>query len=79
MEVDFLLQRGGEFVAVEAKAGRSFSESWCRGLRALGGLKGLRRRLVVYPEGPSLQTADSIEVVPFVRFSEMLHGGDLWP
>ena len=40
MEVDFLLERGGEFIAVEAKAGRSFAESWCKGLRALGGLKG---------------------------------------
>ena len=79
MEVDFLLERRGEFIAVEAKAGKSFSESWCRGLRALGGLKGLRRRLVVYPEGPSLQTADGIEVVPFARFSELLHGDALWP
>ena len=78
MEVDFLLERRGEFIAVETKAGRSFSESWCRGLRALGGLKGLRRRLVVYPEGPSLQTADGIEVVPFARFSELLHGEALW-
>ena len=79
IEVDFLLQRQNEFVAVEVKAGRTFAETWCKGLRAVAGLKGLRRRLVVYPEGPSLQTADGIEVVPFARFCELLDEDALWP
>ncbi len=78
IEVDFLLKRQGEFVAVEVKAGRTFAETWCKGLRAVAGLKGLRRRLVVYPGGPSMQTADGIEVVPFARFCALLDENALW-
>ena len=78
-EVDFLLKRQGEFVAVEVKAGRTFAKTWCKGLRVLAGLKGLRRRFIVYPDGPSLQTADGIEVVPFARFCALLANDALWP
>jgi len=49
-EVDFLLQRNREFIAVEAKSGRTFSEKWCKGLRAITDLNGLQRRIVVYPQ-----------------------------
>ena len=77
-EVDFLLQRGDRFVAVEAKAGRAFSEAWCKGLRAVSDLPGLSRRIVVCPEGPELRTEDGIEVVSLARFSELLAAGELW-
>jgi predicted AAA+ superfamily ATPase len=77
-EVDFLLKRGGEFIAIEAKSGGTFAEAWCKGLRAIAGLEGLRRRIVVYPEGPELWTADRIEVLPFARFCERLAAGKLW-
>ncbi len=63
-EVDFLLKRGEEFVAVEVKSGGAFTESWCKGLRALANLQGLRRRIVVYPEGPELRTSDGIDILP---------------
>ena len=78
-EVDFLLERGGEFVAIEVKSGGTFAESWCKGLRVLTGLEGLRRRLVVYPEGPELQTVDGIEILPFSHFSNLLAADALWP
>ena len=78
-EVDFLLERGGEFVAVEAKSGRNFSQTWCKGLRAIEALHGLRRRIVIYPEGPALQTEDGIEVLSFGDFADMLAAGSLWP
>ena len=71
-EVDFLIERDGEFVAVEVKSGKTFTPSWCKGLRAIQPLKGLRRRLVVYPDGPPLLTEDGIEVLPFLQFAEML-------
>lgn len=48
-EVDFLLKRAEEFVAIEVKSGRVFTESWCKGLRVLADLEGLCRRIVVYP------------------------------
>ena len=76
-EVDFLLVRGGEFVAVEAKSGKTFTEGWCKGLRAMARLDGLRRRIIVYPRGPELQTKDGIEVFPFQHFAEQLAGNAL--
>jgi predicted AAA+ superfamily ATPase len=72
-EVDFLLVKGKKIIAVEAKSGKTFSENWCKGLRAVASLKGLQRRIIVYPSGPSLQTKDGIEVIPFIRFSEQLN------
>ena len=78
-EVDFLLERGGEFVAVEVKSGATFSKTWCKGLRALADLDGLCRRIIVYPEGPELRTEDNIEVLPFESFSNLLANDDLWP
>ena len=76
-EVDFLLVRDGEFVAVEAKSGKTFTEGWCKGLRAVAQLDGLRRRIIVYPHGPVLQTKDGIEVFPFQHFAEQLAGNAL--
>ena len=77
MEVDFLLQRGPELIAVEVKSGRTFTESWCKGLRAVASIPGLRRRIIVYPDGPQLKTQDGIEVLPFELFSDQLVEGTM--
>ena len=71
-EVDFLLRRNRESVAVEVKSGRVFTEKWCKGLRAIADLKGLQRRVIVYPKGPILRTEDGIDVVPFDYFAGLL-------
>jgi predicted AAA+ superfamily ATPase len=76
-EVDFLLLRRGKWVAVEVKTGRTFAQSWCKGLRAIAGLKGLRKRILVYPRGPVLQTEDGIEILPFQEFAERLAADSL--
>jgi predicted AAA+ superfamily ATPase len=76
--VDFLLKQEGRFIAVEVKAGGRFAESWCQGLRAASELKGLTRRLIVYPRGPVLKTTDGIEVLPFHEFAALLSTGGLW-
>ncbi len=76
-EVDFVLSRGDRYVAVEAKAGTTFSDSWCKGLRAIASLPGLERRLIVYPDGPRLRTSDGIEVLPFAIFAALLAEGGL--
>jgi predicted AAA+ superfamily ATPase len=68
IEVDFLLVRGDEMVAVEAKTGRNFTDAWCKGLRALSPARSIKRRIVVYPSGPVLQTGDGIDVLSFERF-----------
>lgn len=78
-EVDFLLVRADECVAVEVKSGRQFNATFCRGLRALEPLKNLRRRLIIVPEGPSLRADDGIEVVSYLDFASMLASNTLWP
>jgi predicted AAA+ superfamily ATPase len=71
-EVDFLLLRGEELIAIEAKSGANFTETWCRGLRAMAQLKGLKHRIIVYPKGPALRTKDGIDVLPFQQFADRL-------
>jgi predicted AAA+ superfamily ATPase len=78
-EVDFILTRGEEKIAVEVKSGLTFTEQWCKGLRAAASLDGLKRRIIVYPQGPSLTLKDSIEVLPFPEFSSLLADDALWP
>jgi predicted AAA+ superfamily ATPase len=77
-EVDFLLRRGDEFVAIEAKSGERFAPAWCKGLRAIAALPGLKRRIVVYPRGPVLRTEDGIDVLPFPDFADLLARGAAW-
>lgn len=76
--MDFLLVREGELIAVEAKSGAAFREDWCKGLRAVARLEGLKRRMVVYPDGPVMKTHDGIDALPFHRFAEELASGALW-
>ncbi len=77
-EVDFLIKRGADFIAIEAKSGTRFSEPWCKGLRAIAGLSRLRHRIIVYPKGPVLKTKDNIDIIPFDRFCEMIQEDKLW-
>ena len=77
-EVDFLLARGSEFIAIEAKSGSTFSQAWCKGLRAVEQLRGLQRRIVVYPRGPVLRTEDGIEAFPFRHLADQLANDSLW-
>ena len=76
-EVDFLLVRGTDLIAVEAKSGQTFADTWCKGLRAVAQLKGLCRRIIIYPRGPVLRTEDGIDVFPFQHFSDLLAGNNL--
>lgn len=77
-EVDFLLSLGDRFVAIEVKSGASFRGEWCKGLRALAGLEGLERRIVVTPSLPSLMTEDGIELWPFSRLVDAVRRGVLF-
>jgi predicted AAA+ superfamily ATPase len=78
IEVDFILIRGTDLMAVEVKSGNAFRDDWCKGLRAVAQLKGLKRRILVYPRGPAMQTQDHIDVLPFFQFSALLENDGLW-
>ena len=79
VEVDFLLRRGREFLAIEAKAAERYQTGMLRGLRAVHRLPGLTRRLLVYSGSRSFRTDDGIEIWPALRFAEELAAGTLWP
>lgn len=78
-EVDFLLRRGRDHLAIEVKARSRFGRDQLVGLRAIGDLPRLARRLLVYLGETSLVTEDGIEVWPLSRFWTALADGTLWP
>ncbi len=78
-EVDFLLRRGSEFLAIEVKAASRYHSGLLRGLRALDGLDGLGRRLLVYTGARSFRSTDGIDVWPARRFALETAAGALWP
>ncbi len=79
VEADFLLRRNREFLAIEAKAGSRYHAGMLRGLRAVGKLPGLARRVLVYGGRNSFRTEDGIEIWPALRFSRELAEDSLWP
>lgn len=78
-EVDFVMRRGNDFLAVEVKASPRFNSGATRGLRAIGDLPGLVRRVLVYPGERILRTEDGIDVLPLDSFSAALAAGTFWP
>jgi predicted AAA+ superfamily ATPase len=79
VEVDFLIQRGRRFIAIEVKSQARYSTSMLSGLRAIGELPRVVRRILLYGGTRSLKTSDAIDVWPFKRFFETLEAGELWP
>jgi uncharacterized protein len=78
-EVDFVLRRGRDHLALEVKAGTRFSSDQLPGLRAISDLPRLVRRVLLYRGDRSLKTEDGIEVWPLARFLSAVAGGTLWP
>jgi predicted AAA+ superfamily ATPase len=78
-EVDFLLHRGHEFVAVETKIGRGARPADLAGLRAIAELPGVVRRIVVCQTEQARRTPDGIEVLPVAQFLTQIQDGRLWP
>ena len=78
-EVDFLLRRGREYLALEIKSQARFSTVQLAGLRAVAGLPRLARRVLVYLGDRRLKTDDGIEVWPLDAFLGAVGGGRLWP
>jgi len=78
-EVDFVLRRGREYLAVEVKHQSRSGPELVTGLRAIAELPNLVRRIAVYRGRQTLRTADGIDVLPFDRMVEAVAAGRLWP
>jgi predicted AAA+ superfamily ATPase len=78
-EVDFLLRRGREHLALEIKAQPRFSTAQLAGLRAVADLPRLARRVLVYLGSRRLRTEDGIEVWPLQYLLKALAEKRLWP
>lgn len=78
-EVDFVLRRGREALAIEVKSTERIGPGDLRGLMAITDLPRLARRVVVYRGSRRMKTADGIEVWPIERFHQALVDNTLWP
>ena len=78
-EVDFVLRRGREYLALEVKHQSRTGPELLTGLRAIAQLPKLARRIAVYRGRQTLLTEDGIDVWPFERLVEAVAGGTLWP
>ena len=78
-EVDFLLRRGREYLALEVKAQPRFSTPQLAGLRAVADLPRLAGRILVYLGERRLRTEDGIDVWPLQYLLGRLAANRLWP
>ena len=65
-------------MAVEAKAKTALASKDFAGLRAVQGLAGLQRRLVIYLGDRAQRTEDGIDVLPVPAFLTALERRSLW-
>ena len=77
-EVDFLLERGGEYIAIETKTSGAVHPAHLKGLRAIKALKGLKRRILLCSGGRNMKTEDGIDIWPIAGFMEALENGTIW-
>ena len=77
-EVDFLLLRDGDSVAIEAKASPRTHDRHLAGLRAVAPLPGLRRRILIYTGPRRMRSSDGIDIWPLSEFLEALDSDRLW-
>jgi len=78
-EVDFLLRRGREWLAIEVKSGATPDQRDLRGLRAVAGLEGMVRRILVFAGPRRFRTGDGIDLLGLDAFLHELRTGTLWP
>jgi predicted AAA+ superfamily ATPase len=79
LEVDLVLRRGDDLVALEVRSGEKVFEADLRGLRAIAELPGVRRRLIVYRGRRRQKTADGIDILPVGAFLTDLESSSLFP
>ena len=76
-EVDFILIKGNEKIAIEVKAVENLRNEHFKGLRAISDLQGLKRRILVYLGKKNRKLEDQIEVHTFHSFVDLLQKREL--
>ncbi len=71
-EVDFLLKRGKELIAVEVKSSPQVSSTDYKGLRAISELSYIKKRILVYTGDTIRRTMEGIDIWPFDFFCQNL-------
>lgn len=79
IKVDFLLRRGNELAAIEVMSQPRYRTGMLPGLRAIGELPGLVRRVLVYGGKRSFRPENGIEVWSVARLQQVPAGISLWP
>jgi predicted AAA+ superfamily ATPase len=79
LEVDFILRRDRELLAIEVKTTRRLPYDELGGLRAIGELSNVVRRILVYGGERPLRTEDGIEIWPVSHLLESLATDRIWP
>ena len=77
-EVDFLLQKGSRFLALEVKSQERVDTESFLGLRAIRELKQIEKRVLVYTGKLAQRTPDGIDVFPVGDLLRRLETGTLW-
>jgi predicted AAA+ superfamily ATPase len=75
LEVDFLLQRGDGYIAIEARARERLDSTAFAGLRAVADLQNVFRRILVHVGEQRYRHETGIEVLPFQDFLQELKTG----
>jgi len=78
-KVDFVLNRGSDFIAIEVKSGTKVSNQALSGLRAVKDLPRMVRRILLYGGRRELKSEDGVEICPVDHFLEALASDRLWP
>ncbi len=78
VEVDFMLTRDRQHLALEVKAAQRYNTTMLKGLRAVADLDGLNRRILIYRGQRAFRTDDNIEVWPIEHLHEALRTDQFW-
>ena len=79
IEVDFLLRRGRELLAIEVKSTNRYHTGLLKSLRRLDELPGLVRRVLLYAGNRPFRSADGIDIWPADRVASAVAAAELWP
>lgn len=71
-EVDFVIRKGRELIAVEVKAVTRLRPEHLLGLQAISDLPGLKRKILVYMGKERMLKDRNIEIFPFSDFAKLL-------